>query len=261
MSFFGGIFSGDKWKNEARQEKKNAEKYLLQRDQWKQIGSKVREFAARRYLRGDGIEVGGLNAPLPVYEGAKVKYVDRMPTDALRKAYPELQDQALVDVDIVDDGEKLGTIGDGSQDFVIANHMLEHTQDPIRTVENFLRVLKPNGILFMAIPDKRFTFDRNRAITPYEHIKRDYLEGPSWSERAHFEDWVMQSPQTPAGQEARQRAAALMEKGTSIHFHVWTLAEMAEMFLRIRSELGFPFEIESMILNGNEVVTILRKSA
>jgi SAM-dependent methyltransferase len=285
MSFLDRIFSRRKWKDEANLHRKNAAKYLkrsekylarihqaqaewnTERDYWITIGSIARSFLSRRYLKGEGIEIGGLHRPLPVYEGASVRYVDRLPTQALREAYPDLKDQPLVEVDIVDDGEKLETIPDESQDFLIANHMLEHARDPIRTVRNFLRVLKPGGILFMAIPDKRFTFDRYRQITAFEHIKRDYLEGPAWSERAHFEEWVMkvprgaQAPEPLAEAQVRERADAVIAKGMSIHFHVWTVVEMMEMFLRMGGELGFPINIEAMIQTDDEVVTVVRKTA
>ena len=87
-------------------------------------------------------------------------YVDRMAEDQLRGHYPELSDFPLVKVDVIDDGEKLSTFEPGSQDFIIANHFLEHTQDPIGTMARFLEVLRPRGILFMAVPDKRYTFDK-----------------------------------------------------------------------------------------------------
>ena len=65
-----------------------------------------------------------------------VRYVDRMWTDELRREYPELANWDLTQVDVVDDGEKLATIADESQDFIVANHFLEHTEDPVGTIEH-----------------------------------------------------------------------------------------------------------------------------
>ena len=62
--------------------------------------------------------------------------------------------------------ESLATIPDGSQDFVIADHFIEHCQDPISALTIHFRVLKTGGILYMAVPDKRFTFDKDRPVTP-----------------------------------------------------------------------------------------------
>jgi SAM-dependent methyltransferase len=260
MSLLARISGKQKWKEEARRQKEKGEKYRGERDQWKRAATKVREFASRRYIRGCGIEIGGLHRPLPVFEGAAVKYVDRMTTAEIRNAYPELKGLDQVTVDIVDDGETLGAIGAESQDFVIANHMLEHARDPIRTVQNFLRVLKPGGVIFVAIPDKRFTFDRNRSVTPFEHIRRDYLEGPAWSEREHFEDWVAKEGDPLTAGQIRERADAAIAKGANIHFHVWTQAAMVEMFARMAAEFGFPMETEAALRNGHEVVVVIRKT-
>src|SRR5215210_513324 len=101
-----------------------------------------------RYLRGSGLEIGALHMPLRVARGVRVRYVDRLDVDGLRMHYPELAEHDLVDVDIVADGESLGSVADGSQDFVIANHFLEHTQNPIATVESHLRVLRPDGVIY-----------------------------------------------------------------------------------------------------------------
>lgn len=96
----------------------------------------------------------------------------------------------LVDVDIIDDGEYLKTIPDSSQDFVIANHFLEHCQNPIGAMINMLRVLKNGGVLCLAIPDKRFTFDFDCPSTSLEHIMKDFEDGPVFSKLQHYKEWV-----------------------------------------------------------------------
>ena len=129
---------------------------------------------ARTYLRGNGIEIGALNAPLQLPLKARARYVDRLPVEELRRHYPELAAWKLVDVDVVDDGERLEKIEDGSQSFVTANHFLEHCQNPILALENMLRVVREGGIVYLAVPDKRYTFDRDRPVTSFEHLKRDF---------------------------------------------------------------------------------------
>ena len=125
----------------------------------------TREAIAAAFLHGEGIEIGALHQPLVVPSSVRVKYVDRMTAPDLRRQYVELAALPLVETDIVDNGELLGTIGDGTQDFVIANHFIEHCQNPLLTVQNLLRVLKPGGVVYMAVPDKRFSFDVDRPCT------------------------------------------------------------------------------------------------
>ena len=88
------------------------------------------------------------------------------------------RDLPLVEPDIIDDGEKLTTLAPQSQDFVIASHFLEHCQDPIGTLKAIFRVIKPGGMLYLALPDKRYTFDRERPVTPLDHLWTDHRTGP-----------------------------------------------------------------------------------
>ena len=117
-----------------------------------------REFA-ERFLAGEGLEIGALHLPLRTPSGAHVRYVDRMSVEDLRAEYAELAEWDLTPVDVIDNGELLSTIPAASQDFIVANHFLEHCEDPIRTIETHLGKLRPGGVLFYAVPDKRYTFD------------------------------------------------------------------------------------------------------
>ena len=139
-----------------------------------------REFADR-FLAGSGLEIGALHLPLKTPPRAKVRYVDRMSVDDLRSEYAELAEWDLTPVDVIDNGELLTTIPDGSQDFVIANHFLEHCEDPISTIGTHLSKLKPGGVLFYAVPDKRYTFDCRRPVTPLDHMVADHDHGPERS--------------------------------------------------------------------------------
>lgn len=231
--------------------------------QWRCMQSELgrvghRHRLAQRYLAGQGIEIGGLNAPLPVRPGVKVTYVDRCSTTQLRQTYPELSGSPLVDVDVIDDGERLDKFASESQDFVIANHFLEHTQDPIRTLKNHLRVVRPRGLLFVTVPNRQRTFDFRRPPTPWDHVVRDHLEGPQWSCNDHFREWARLVEQWPAD-ALEERIAFLKEWQVSIHFHVWNPREFRRFLLRCQRELSLPFTIEYFAARGIETVAILRK--
>src|SRR6185503_12234433 len=176
-----------------------------------------REFVADTFIRGQGIEIGALHMPLSVPRSAKVKYVDRFSVADLRRHYPELNDKKLVNVDIIADGEKLETVADLTQDFVIANHFIEHCQNPVGALLNMFRVLKPGGVLYLAIPDKRYSFDLDRPITPLAHIMRDYREGPEWSRRQHFEEWTRLVNKVRDERAAEEEIALNMSRDYSIH--------------------------------------------
>jgi predicted SAM-dependent methyltransferase len=220
----------------------------------------ARRELSERYLEGAGVELGALHEPLWTSEKATVRYVDRLDVAGLRQQYPELAAYDLVKVDIVDDGEALSSIEDGQLDFIIANHMLEHTENPIGTIRNHLRKIRNNGVLYYAVPDKRASFDRERPITLFEHLVRDDREGPTVSRWEHFHEWVQLVNNVTQPDEIERQVRALLAINYSIHFHVWD-SDHFRLFLEDANQyLGSSFQIEYFGQNLNEVITVLRKT-
>ena len=232
--------------------------YELLSEQGRDV-ARSRRRLARRFIAGDGLEIGALNLPMWMPSGARVRYVDRKPLEALRAEYPEWDTWDIVAPDIVTDGETLEAVGDASADFVVANHFIEHTEDPIGALAAHLRVLRPGGIGFYAVPDKRFSFDVRRPITDVEHVAADHREGPERSRREHFLEWVRLVSDVP---EARVEAEAdrLMQERSSIHFHVWTPNAFAELLVHSRTVFDLPLEIEAIQPAGSEFVAIIRRT-
>jgi SAM-dependent methyltransferase len=218
-----------------------------------------RRAVARRHLRGDGLEVGALHAPLRLPRGAAVRYVDHMSVPDLRRHYPELADKDLVEVDVVDNGETLASQPDTSADFIVANHFIEHTEDPLGTLTNHLRVLRPGGILDLAGPDRRRTFDARREPTGLEHLIEDHRSGPAGSRRRHLEEWAQLVEGVPDDQVST-RAQRLDEIGYSIHYHVWTPAEFRSMLDYACEQERMPFAIVEVKENAHEFIAILRRT-
>jgi predicted SAM-dependent methyltransferase len=181
-----------------------------------------------------------------------------MTVPELRQQYSELAAMPLVETDIIDDGELLASIGDGTQDFVVANHFIEHCQNPVLAFQNLFRVLKPAGIIYMAVPDKRFTFDVDRPCTLIEHIMRDFAEGPEWSRRQHFEEWSRLVNKRASDSEVEEEVQRLLQMDYSIHFHVWGAAELLELIVALGRLMRF--ELALFLRNGAENILILRKA-
>lgn len=217
-----------------------------------------RRALAKRFLEGSGIEIGALHRPLTIGPRARVLKVDRISVKGLRKHYPELAGLKLAEPDVIDDGETLARFEDGSQDFVIASHFLEHCQNPIAAIETFLRVLRPGGRLFLVIPDKRFTFDVDRATTEFAHVLDDYRKGPERSYEQHLREWIVHVEKAPTA-EVAERIRALKQRDYSIHFHCWTQVELLEMFVRMKKELGLAYDLVEFFQNGAECVVIVEK--
>ncbi|MDX6639038.1 MAG: hypothetical protein QOF12_49 [Solirubrobacteraceae bacterium] len=221
--------------------------------------ARVRRRVADRFVAGEGLEIGALHSPFPVPASARVRYVDRMPTARLRAEYPELAAEPLVEVDVVEDGETLAGIAGGSQDFVIASHFLEHCEDPIGALEAHLRVLRPGGVLLLALPDRRRGIDARRAPTPVTHLLADHADGGAGSRAQHYREWaeLVDLPLGTVGPEGvAARAAALQARRYAIHFHAWTLEELAALL----EHLDLPAAVVQRRANQHEFLVVLRRS-
>ena len=223
-------------------------------------GNHVRDFLAQQYLYGAGIEIGGLNLPCKVPAGTAVMQIDSKTTEELITYYGrEMHGQTVVKVDLVTDAHTLAGIGSGSQDFTIANQVLEHLENPLLALESMFRVVKPGGVVFLSLPDKRHTFDSRRPVTTFEHILKDYSEGPDHGREAHYREWMELVENVPAD-EADERLNFLMNiQHYPIHFHVWTQFEMWEMFDRARAVLSSSYEIDCFKANDAEALFVLKK--
>ena len=217
----------------------------------------VRDRVAARFLRGHGIELGALNFPLGLPADVEVTYVDYLPATELRVHHAHLQ-QEFVEPDVVDDGETLSSFADNSLDFIAASHFIEHTEDPVATLASHLRKLRPGGIVFLVVPDKRFTFDKSRPTTPIDHFHRDHRQGPDGSRMEHYREWARLVDQVPAG-EVDAAAETNASRRFSIHFHTWTPTSFAEFLAYARRDEGLEFEIEHLDSRGGEFMVVLRK--
>lgn len=215
-------------------------------------------------LQGSGIEIGALHRPSNVPH-LKVKYVDRMTREDLFKQYPELIGYDVVEADILDDAERLATIPNESQDFVLANHVIEHMANPIGALEHWLRVLRPGGRLFLAAPDRDFTFDKDRDLTPFDHILDDYRAPSLERDYLHFEDFAQKVScrvfNVRPESESQQFARELWDMKYSIHYHVWvyqTFLQFLEGAQRILQDVRFQV-VSSMETRDDEFIVVLER--
>jgi SAM-dependent methyltransferase len=114
-----------------------------------------------------GIEFGALTAPLVHRSEGDIIYVDHADTETLRRKYfsdANVDVSRLVEVDAVWGANTLQqAIGEGRKvDYVIASHVVEHVPDLLGWLSEIEAVLRPTGSLRLAVPDRRFTFDRLR---------------------------------------------------------------------------------------------------
>ena len=218
------------------------------------------------HVQGSGIEIGALHSKFPAGISAKVTYVDSRNLDELRSHYPELAGASLVSPDIIAEAETLLPIADASQDFVIASHVLEHTDRVLLSIENQLRVLKRGGVAVIIVPMRCATFDHLRSVTSWEHLLDEYVRPATLLENReeHFREWAISNalrsiPTVPISDYVKSTMASDGGKGYSIHFHVWDQDSFREMLENLQAVQGFSFRVKLFDARGFEALALLEK--
>lgn len=205
------------------------------------------------------MEIGALHFPLRLPSQAQVKYIDLFTKIKNENLYPDLKDEIIVETDITEDGETLETIPEETQDFIIANHFLEHCFNPIGAIRVHLSKLRNGGILFYALPNKIFTFDVDRPLTTFQHLVEEDSVGPEAAKSDHYEEWVHFVEKISDKKEIIKRAEELRKSKVRIHFHCWNSETLKDFFRRTKSYLDVKFQIEIFVDNFSEILVILKK--
>lgn len=214
----------------------------------------MRKELADKYIRGRGIEIGGLHAPLQIPLGAKVTYVDRL---SPHEVHADVPIESKVQNVVIDDAERLENFTTESLDFIIANHVIEHCHDPIGTLKLWCDRLVRGGIIYCAVPEKTKTFDAPRPVTILDHLIADEMVGSkNTHDRHHYREWlsIIDKMEDP---ELAEVVNKCIQERANIHFHVWDIPAMQELLEYITDHMLL--KQEEFSVNGSEVIWILRK--
>jgi len=121
----------------------------------------------RKYLVGDGVDIGGKPDPLSLYS----------------ELFPLMGQVRTWDMED-GDAQFMASVADDTFDFVFSSHCLEHLNDPREGLGNWFRVLKPGGHLVITIPDEDLY---EQGVWPSTHNKGHRVsftifKATSWSE-------------------------------------------------------------------------------
>jgi len=132
------------------------------------------------------------------------------------------------------EASSLNDISDEKYEFLIASHCLEHCANTLKTVKEWLRVIKKGGVILLVLPDKRFTFDHNREVTSFEHLIEDYSSNIDETNLTHITEILELhdlNMDTPAGtiQQFKQRSLDNYNN-RCLHHHIFDFELLHEIY-------------------------------
>lgn len=187
-----------------------------------------------QFLQGQGLEIGALHQPATIPKNCTIKYCDVCSREEAILHFPELKLSDLVKVDFICDLDTQGlTVFSTEQfDFVIFNHVIEHIANPIKIISELFRILKSQGHLVISAPDKNFTYDKNRNLTPFSHLVAEYQNKVIEVTDDHYLDFLRAVYPQLFNPEAKEIQTWLAQvKQRREHAHVWDSPAFAEFML------------------------------
>ncbi|CAN2224085.1 Methyltransferase domain containing protein [Candidatus Nanopelagicaceae bacterium] len=130
--------------------------------------------------KSQGLEIGPLAKPIIRKEMGPIFYIDHASQQDLKEKYKNDTNtdvNEIVPVDFVQTtGSLIETLGDRKFDYVIASHVAEHVPDLVSWLQELSAVLQEDGVIRLAIPDKRYTFDFLRQLSDISDVLAAYIE-------------------------------------------------------------------------------------
>lgn len=123
------------------------------------------------------------------------------------------------------EGGDLTGIETGRYEFCISSNCLEHLANPLRAMEEWARVVRPGGLVLIAVPDQRVTFDHRRPVTTLDHVLEDRRRGTGEDDMTHLPEILELHDlgmDPPAGDAAAFRARSERNiENRCLHHHVF----------------------------------------
>lgn len=122
------------------------------------------------------LEIGAFAVPTFFKSEAQIMFMDQSSKEELVATIESDPEKCarVVDVDFVVKKKNFSACIDLKFNLIIANHVVEHIPDLISWFGNISNLLLPQGIVFLSVPHKEYTFDKLRRLTSLTEILAAY---------------------------------------------------------------------------------------
>lgn len=218
-----------------------------------------------------GLEIGACDLPTVPKGIGQCHHADFRTASDMAEMW-NLDPQSVCDVEfIINRKQRISDQIHKRFDYIIACHVIEHVPDPIGYIKDLSNLLKDDGILFLAVPDKHETNDKNRPLTSLEHILMDYHDRAVYPSVEHIVEfhrsWLeLNHGQSVPMMDAYHYAVNYIASGESdAHCHVWDADSFNDHFKMLTEHdmLGGLkiHSFEQTISGFNEFVAVFKKAS
>ncbi|WP_347156795.1 class I SAM-dependent methyltransferase [Pontibacter chitinilyticus] len=243
--------------------------YFLKRAYYQATTKQIKDFdVLKHYFENKkGIEIGGPSGTfrdsgsIPLYRNitsldgynfaASTLWEGNITEGSTYKFY-----RNKVGTQYISEATNLQMTANETYDFLLSSNCLEHIANPLQAVEEWSRVVRKNGLLLLALPNKAFNFDHNRPITTFEHLLDDYNNKVGEDDLTHFDE-IMRlhdlslDPAAGTPEQFRQRSLKNLQN-RALHHHVFSISLLQKIFAYFNLEVLMTDVGENHIILGRK---------
>jgi SAM-dependent methyltransferase len=144
---------------------------------------------------------------------------------------------------------------DGTLDYVLSSHVIEHFFDPVKALREWHRVIKPGGYIFIIAPHKDRTFDKVRDVTPLKELLDRAAGRIRISSYAKPLDPKAPDPQVLLKPGAKPAPGwTLYDKDDHHHWSVWRTEDFVALVKHLKFNVVEVQDVDDKVGNGFTVV-------
>jgi ubiquinone/menaquinone biosynthesis C-methylase UbiE len=137
-------------------------------------------------------------------------------------------------IQYISEATDLSYISSEKYDFIISSNCLEHIANPLKAVAEWVRVIKPMGLLLLVLPNKQYCFDHLRNTTEFNHLLNDYNNLTGENDLTHLEEILelhdLKMDRLAGNYEQfRQRSFKNFEN-RALHHHVFDISLLKKIY-------------------------------
>jgi SAM-dependent methyltransferase len=210
-----------------------------------------------------GLEIGGPSTAtygnLGVYDAATKIDVTNFASNTLwesglKDGAPFMWKNEIKGRQYIRDGVDLTGISNEFYDVILASHVLEHIANPFKALLEWLRIMRPGGLLIIIAPFKTATFDHKRDVDRIDHLIDDYRNQTGEGDLSHLSDILRLHDlprDPPAGglEQFRVRSEKNFEN-RGLHQHVYDQELLYHLYvcLNLDVKIQFTWDIHQLII-------------
>lgn len=161
-------------------------------------------------------------------------------------------------IQYISEATDLNLIQNSKYEFILSAHCLEHVANPLKAIEEWIRVLKRDGLLLLVLPKKEYCFDHNRLTTEFSHLLKDYQNNTTENDLTHLDeilelhDLKMDKP-AGSSEQFRERSLKNFEI-RALHHHVFDINNLKEIFNYFKLDVLLTYDGREYIILGRKNV-------